>query len=233
MKVSRSLGIVFTDTAGIPDEYAPIPASKGLPGWYKNTAEYIGGERVIRNGSTPHTVKKCIPVFDALTAGYVIRTHVDVQVTQQNGLPYYEWPSMDAIAFHPVDQASLHPGANGAPYPKWMNPWAIKTPPGYSCLFVPPMHNPNGMFTVLPGVVDTDTYTPPVNFPFVLDDVEWEGLIPAGTPMVQVIPFRRDKWNMEIGGDKERSEQARVTGKLRSLWWNSYKRQFWSRKQYR
>lgn len=225
--------VTFTDTLGVDCLYAPVPASRAVPGWYKNTPEYVGGERLIRDGATPHTVKKCMPVFDAMTAGYIIRTYVDVQVTRRDELPYYEWPSLNAISFHPVEQAPKHPANNGAPYPKWSNPWAIRTPRGYSCLFVPPLHNPNGVFTVLPGVVDTDSYTAPVNFPFTLDDVSWEGLIPAGTPMVQVIPFRRDSWDMVMGGDNELVSQGKVTNRLRSLWWNSYKRQFWTRKEYR
>jgi hypothetical protein len=225
--------IVFTDTLGVDEQYAPVPASKCVPAWYKQTPEYVGGQRLIRDGNTPHTVKKCVPVFDAMTAGYIIRTYVDVQVTQRDGLPFYEWPLGGAISFHPVDQAPEHPARNGAPYPKWTNPWAISTPRGYSCLFVPPMHNPNGIFTIMSGVVDTDTYTAPVNFPFVMDDVAWDGLIPAGTPLAQVIPFRRDDWTMRIGDDKDRQRQAGVTTRLRSLWFNSYKRQFWTRKQYR
>lgn len=225
--------ITFTDTLGVDPQYAPVPATRTLPDWYKQTPEYVTGERVIRDGNTPHTVKKCIPVFDALTAGYVIKTYVDVQVTLRDGLPWYEWPSHDAISFHPIEQAPKHPGMNGAPYPKWTNPWAVRTPRGYSSLFLPPMHNPNGMFTILPGIVDTDTYTAPVNFPFVLDDVDWEGLIPAGTPIAQVIPFRRGDWTMRIGDDRDRKRQASVTTRLRSVWWNSYKRQFWSRKEYR
>lgn len=225
--------IVFTDSLGVVDDYAPLPASRLLPQWYKQTPEYVRGERVILDGETPHTVKKCIPVFDAMTSGYIIRTYVDVQVTQRDGLPWYEWPSQNALSFHPIEQASTHPARNGAPFPKWHNPWAIRTPRGYSCLFTSPMHNPNGIFTVLPGIVDTDTYTAPVNFPFVLDDVAWEGIIPAGTPMVQVIPLRRDSWKMQIGGDKERAAQAKTTTRLRSLWFNSYKRQFWTRKEWR
>jgi hypothetical protein len=227
------VNVIFTDTIGVNDIYAPTSASRVLPDWYKDAPEYVGGERIIKDGNTPHTVKKCIPVFDALTAGYVIKTYVDVQVTQRDGLPYYEWPSHNAISFHPIEQAPEHPGVNGAPFPKWTNPWAIRTPPGYSTLFLPPMHNPNGIFTVLPGIVDTDMYTAPVNFPFILDDVRWEGIIPAGTPMVQIIPFRRERFQMTLGGDKERDAQAKTTGRLRSLWFNSYKRQFWSRKEYR
>lgn len=225
--------VTFTDTLGVDQQYAPVPASKCLPEWYKRTPEYVGGERVIRGGDTPHTVKKCVPVFDALTAGYLIRTYVDVQVTRQNEMPYFEWPNFGAISFHPVEQAPKHPARNDAPYPKWTNPWAIRTPRGYSCLFLPPMHNPNGLFTILPGIVDTDTYEAPVNFPFVLDNVEWEGLIPAGTPLAQVIPFRRDEWTMRLGADKDRARIGAVTTRLRSLWFNSYKRQFWTRKQYR
>lgn len=227
-----ALSIVFTDTLEVSPEYTPRPATEFLPDWYKRTPEYVTGERKIVNGNTPHSVKKCIPVFDALTSGYIIPTYVDVQVSRRNGAPWYEWPPVaGVISFHPVDQAPLHPGKNGAPYPKWLNPWAIKTPPGYSCLFISPMHNPNGIFTLLPGVVDTDTYAAPVNFPFIMDDVAWEGLIPAGTPMVQVIPFRRDKFRMTLGADRD--EQNRVTRKLRSVFFNSYKRQFWSRKEYR
>lgn len=225
--------VTFTDTLGVDPQYAPIPASKCLPDWYKQSPEYVGGERVIRDGRSPHTIKKCVPVFDAMTAGYVIRTYVDVQVTRRDGLPYYEWPSQNALSFHPVEQAPNHPARNGAPYPKWTNPWSISTPRGYSCLFVPPMHNPNGMFTIMPGIVDTDTYCAAVNFPFVLNDISWEGLIPAGTLLAQVIPFLRDDWEMRIGNASDVAASARVTTRLRSVWWNAYKRQFWTRKNYR
>lgn len=225
--------ITFTDTLGVADDYAPVPATRVVPEWYKRTPEYVGGDRIVRDGGTPHTIKKCVPVFDAMTAGYIISTYVDVQVTQRDGMPWYEWPLFDAISFHPIVQAPDHPARNEAPYPKWTNPWAISTQPGTSCLFLPPMHNPNGMFTILPGVVDTDTYRKPVNFPFVLDDVQWEGLIPAGTPLAQVIPFRRDEWQMQLGDDGDRAASDRVTTRLRSVWFNSYKRYFWTRKQYR
>ena len=226
--------ITFTNVLEL-DFFPPKPAAKEVPDWYKNTSSYVSeqGKVISNNGNSPHTVKKCIPVFDAMTAGYILYTQVDIQVNQQDGLPYYIWSSQDAISFHPIDQAPLHPARNEAPYPKWNNPYAISTPPGYSTLFVPPMHNPNGIFTILPGLVDTDTYKAPVNFPFVLNDAKWEGVIPAGTPMVQVIPIKRDAWEHKIGSDKENKEQSFVSAKLKTLFFNSYKRQFWSRKEYK
>jgi hypothetical protein len=225
--------IIFTNKHGL-DFISPQPAIKVLPEWYKKQNEYISKEKKPdTNNNTPATVKKCMPVFDALTSGYILFTPVDVYVSQKDNMPYYQWSSQDAISFHPVAQANEHPAKNEFPYPKWMNQWAIKTPAGYSTLFIPPMHNPNNMFTVLEGVVDTDTYTDIVNFPFVLKDPSWEGMIPAGTPMVQVIPFKRDAWKMKIGGEKELKENIKIVAKLQTLFFNRYKTYFWSRKEYR
>jgi len=225
--------ITFTDVLGVDQNYRPSPALRHVPEWYKSTPSYINEKRVVENGQTPHTIKRCVPVLDAMTAGYIITTYADVQITIKDGIPWYEWRMGNAITFHPVEQASLHPASNGAPFPKWTNPWAIKTPPGYSCLIIPPLHNPNGIFTILSGVVDTDTYTAPINFPFTLDDISWQGVIPAGTPMAQVIPFKRNDWVMKLGNKKDRKQQGEVTTRLRSIWFNSYRRQFWKRKQYR
>jgi hypothetical protein len=225
--------IIFTNVLGL-DFFPPKPAVKEVPDWYRDTSEYIGNEvkKVPNDGSSSHTIKKCMPVFDAITSGYILYTQVDVQVTQQDNLPYYSWASQHAIDFHPIVQAPLHPLKNEAPYPKWMNPYAIATPPGYSVLFTQPMHR-ESVFTILEGVVDTDQYKAPVNFPFVLNDVKWEGIIPAGTPMAQIIPFKRESWKHKIGSNKERTELDLVIKKLKTLLFNSYKRQFWTSKNYR
>jgi len=225
--------ITFTNVLGL-DFFPPKPALKEVPEWYKKSQEYVNNnKKIIDPDGTSHTIKKCIPVFDAMTAGYILYTQVDVQVTQENGIPFYAWPSQAAISFHGIDQAPLHPDQNGLPIAKWMNPYAIKTPPGYSTLFLPPMHNPNGIFTIFPGFVDTDKYTAPVNFPFILNNLKWEGIISAGTPIAQVIPVKRDSWKNKIGSDKDRLEQSLLSAKLKTLFYNSYKKQFWSRKEFK
>ncbi len=84
---------------------------------------------------------------------------------------------------------------------KILNPWFIKTPPGYSCLFVPPLNNCDDRFDIIPGIVDTDDWDLEINFPFVLNGDKYETLetvIKRGTPYVQVIPFKRDSWEMKI-----------------------------------
>lgn len=224
--------ITFTNTSGIDLEH-PQPASKLIPDWYKNMESYVNKEKKPSgNGHTSSTIKRCMPVFDAITAGYIITSPVDVFVSIKDGVQLFEWPSLVAISTHPVVQAPEHPSKKPYDYPKWNNSWAIKTPKGYSTMFVQPMHR-ESVFTILPGVVDTDQYSAPVNFPFVVNDPNFEGLIPKGTPIAQVIPFKRDVWEMEIGSQKEYFEQLDTTHKLKTKFFDAYKSMFWSRKEYK
>jgi hypothetical protein len=246
--------IKFTDTMGTAKEYYPKPANTFIPDWYKDLESYIGGEKVpAKDGGTVSTVKRCMPVFDALTSGYIITTFVDVYVKQEpiipeeNKLdenldkskfptqPNYQWPSSEAVGLHPMIQAPNYPdrGAHNLSYPKWINPWAIRTPKGYSTLFVQPFHR-ESPFTILPGVVDTDNYYAPVNFPFVLKEADkFEGLIPAGTPIAQVIPFKRSSWKMEFGSADDYKDQSNLARELRNKFFDVYKTRYRQPKEYR
>ena len=143
--------IIFTNTLGVPEEYSPIPANKSIPEWYIGLESYVGGhKKPVGNGTTSSTIKRCMPVFDALTSGYIIPTYVDIFISQKEQetdqgiikIPWYEWPSFNALEFHPIQQAPTHPNRNGhqLSYPKWINPWSIKTPPGYSALYLSLIH---------------------------------------------------------------------------------------------
>lgn len=219
--------ITFIKVNEVSDEYAPKPAYKFIPEWYKKMEPSFPKER------TPDalpTIKKCIPVLDAMTAGYILVTPCDVYVQMKDGEPSLQATFDGYISHHPRKQGYKHPSANEYPFPKWINPWAIKTPKGYSTLFIPPVHNPNEWFVALEGVVDTDNYSAPVNFPFVLKNPTREGLIPAGTPMVQAIPFKRDKWESSISEDSKDSKQ--LLTHLSSHWFDRYKKLFWDKKSY-
>ena len=224
--------ITFTNISGVDIEQ-PQPASKFIPDWYKNIESYMSGNKKPNgDGGTDATIKRCMPVFDAITAGYIIISPADVYVSIKEEKQFFEWSTLGLISFHPIEQAPEHPMRNQHAYPKWMNPWAIKTPKGYSTLFTQPMHR-ESVFTILPGIVDTDTYTAPVNFPMVINDPNFEGLIPKGTPIAQVIPFKREDWQMEIGSIEELKEQHSITQKLQTKFFDRYKSMFWSRKEYK
>ena len=228
-----SKDIIFTDQFNV-NLFPPKPAIKNIPDWYKNTQEYVNNneKKIVHVEESASTIKKCMPVFDAMTAGYILYTQVDVQVSIINDEIIYHWADQNAINFHPLEQAPLLPNKKDkTPYPKWMNPYGIKTPPGYSILIVPPI-NRESIFTILPGIVDTDKYTNCINFPFVFNNLKWEGIIDAGTPMAQIIPFKRDSWKHRMGSEKERQELNIVGSKIRSLFFNSYKKNFWSKKEF-
>jgi hypothetical protein len=234
--------ITFTDGIGISKNFYPKPSSFYIPDWYSNMDSYRGKDKKPNGlGSSSGTIKRCMPVFDVITAGYIITTYTDVFISQkptkQDGLeievdkPYYEWPTANPIAFHDPDQALTHPLYNNAPYPKWISPWGISTPPGYSCIFINPVHR-ESVFSIMEGIVDTDKYNAPVNFPFVLKDVNFEGLIPAGTPIAQVIPFKREEWKMQIGNYEDLEKQSESIKRLRSKIFDSYKSQYRQIKKY-
>lgn len=223
--------IIFTFTDfSISANYKPEPAMSHIPEWYKKQSSYINNKKApIGDGNVDSTIKKCMPVFDAMTSGYLLFTHSDLYIHPTEDGPYFQWAS-PILDFHPVDQAPLHPKNNNYPYPKFLNPWSIKTPPGYSCLFINPLHRSN-VFSILEGIVDTDIYSLPVNLPFTLNDPNFEGYIPAGTPMAQIIPVKRDEWQMQIGNNTE--EINKQHRKLSSVFFNRYKQMFWSKKSYK
>jgi len=50
--------------------------------------------------------------------------------------------------------------------------------------------------------------------------------------MVQVIPIKRDEWNMEMGNDYNREKSREAQRKLTSMFFDRYKQFFWDRKSY-
>lgn len=235
------MNISFTSNIIDPSLPAPIPASKSIPEWYKNISRYIGGEKKppLQGDGTAGTIKTCMPVLDAITNGYLILSSSDVYIRKTEEGTYYTWANNNLVTFHSQEQAVDYPKVKeklkDENIPKFTNPWIIETPKGYSCLFVTPMHR-DLPFTILPGVVDTDTYFNAVNFPFI-PDPDFEGLIPRGTPIAQVIPFRRDSWNMSIdsieNSKKKQRKLLEIKNTISSMFFDKYKKNFWTPKDFR
>ena len=219
--------IIFTNTSSFNLDL-PKPALSVVPDWYKKTLPYLDADK-----KNP-TIKKCMPVFDAITSGYIIECPVDIFVYIQDGIQKFKWSDFPLISYHPLEQAPLHPDAKNIPYPKWNNPWQISTPEGYSTLFVQPFHR-DSIFTVLPAIVDTDRYTQPVNFPFVVNDSSFEGVIKKGTPVVQVIPFKRDEWEPEFFAEPSKKIDTNFinnSNKFRGTTPGAYKKLNWVKKRF-
>lgn len=230
--------IIFTLQYGdeaIPKEYYPIPSEKNIPQWYKNMNSYYAKNNNKEKRDT-ETIKRCMPVFDAFTAGYLLVLNTDVTISyDENKIVQINWAhdTQETITFHSAYQLTGYRGFDlSAGAPKLRNPWGIKTPKGYSCYFMPPTHRDKTGIRILEGFVDTDTYNNPVQFPFLIDE-GFEGDIPAGTPIAQVIPFKRDNFEMKIGDTKEREKIFADFRVLRSVWINGYRNHFRQDKSYK
>lgn len=225
--------IKFTDITGVvPPEYYPVAGKFAIPDWFKKLEPYFGGKfEVYESGLANNTAKRCLPMMDAVMSGYVIKTTHDIEVTEQDGVPYFKWPAGLGITFHDPKQASTHEaGQRGYGIPKWHNPFAIQTPAGYSCLFVSPLNGDPSPITPFSAVVDTDTYQAPVNVPFSIQH-GFTGIIEAGTPIVQVIPIRRESWTMEVQ-TKQSDRIAQINESIAGAFRNAYRKLYWSRKDY-
>lgn len=180
----------------------PVLASTILPDWYKKMEKYIGGSKEVsqQTGMLNTTVKACMPVFDILSAGYMFTNQVEVNFVKNETGYDVSWTSntLKAIESHPTSQYSTLKVPDE--YHNWaykfINPWVMQTPKGYSTLFIQPAHHDNLPFTVLPAIVDTDKHPKPVNFPFFIRK-DFEGILPMGMPIIQAIPFKRDEWGIE------------------------------------
>jgi hypothetical protein len=185
------------DFGNIPE---PIPASKLMPQWFKDIkpAATDKGNRD-QYGGVAMSAKKCSPLLDALSLGYIIPLWGDINIrTSAEGETNQfielggNWFGMVA-SFHSPSQlgGNTNKLTKGMPAVKWINRIVIKTAPGYSTLFIPPIGHIEPRFTCLPGLVDTDRYPKEVNFPALWHAMGHDAIVAAGTPLVTCIPIRR------------------------------------------
>ena len=204
------------------DILKPAPALRFIPRWYRS----IPG---VRDGVM--SVKKCVPVLDAFSAGYIVPLPADVVWDKASGRMLTQSRISLESDHHKSQIEGFDVGDGYDPTPhKWLNPWFIKVPRGYSVLFTHPLNREDLPFKAFTGVVDCDKHPMPVNFPFVFKE-GFEGTVPAGTPMIQLIPFKRETWFSKIvDTGKSYSYEKGYEVLLPPFKW--YKRNFWTRKKY-
>jgi hypothetical protein len=239
------------DYFALKEDY-PIPTKLNIPEWYKKLEHTIFNK----------TVKGCMPFLDSLTAGYLLKMPQDLYIrhnvnnknekgeTFKDSFQTYSLHLMTSILeakninlnsgvdAHPVKQLEGSPlieKNKNLPFYKIVNPWKIKTPKGYSCLFVPPLNNTDDRFSIIPAIVDTDTFPTEINFPIVVNGYKYpilETLIKKGTPYVQIIPFKRDSWKMSLKPIKQKEIlKSKMLYSLKLL--NIYKDKYWNKKSWK
>ena len=183
------------DLEGVIPE--PKAAVKYLPEWFKNLPPTYGDpEQRDAFGNPQMSAKKCLPLLDGMSLGYTIPLCADLHIRSNHNntqIAVTNPPALKVCEFHDANQVGGHSAIiknHGNPL-KFLNHWVIKTKPGWSSLFLPPLNNFENPFMCLSAMVDTDRYPKEVNFPAALLQTDVDIHIPAGTPLVTVIPFKR------------------------------------------
>ncbi len=175
----------------------PTPAKGYMPDWFRKLPPITQSE--VSSASSGLTVKRCMPFLDALTTGWILPLAASVRLEIRDGGTHVDagWDfDKVMVSNHGMHQVAGNPFEPRPPC-KFHNYWTITTPPGWSCLFVPPLNRPDSIVEVLAGVVDTDTYQSLINFPFIAKAPDGVYKLERGHPLVQVIPFRRDATHIE------------------------------------
>lgn len=170
----------------------PVAAKTHLPEWFRRLPAVDKSKYAASD--TGLTVKRCMPFIDAMTTGFVLPLAATVRLDiRDNGQTVTAGWDFDRtmVSNHGAHQVAGHP-ANPSPPCKFHNYWSIRTPKGWSCLFVAPLNRVNPVFEPVAGIVDTDTYTAPIHVPFFARAADGLYELEKGTPLVQVIPFKRD-----------------------------------------
>lgn len=216
-----------------------VPSSKGVPDWWRKTRSTFGPQEVLFDGvATNFTVKKCVPFLDALTTGYLFVLQQDIIVMDHPNNP--EIPFLDWKAKHitPVTEHSLEQigeiefsDSYARHVYKWHNDWEIRTPKGYSSAFGHPPNRFDLPFRTMDGVVDTDVYDGPVQFPFVVEK-NFRGIIEAGTPIAHIRPIKRESWTSSYEDFDEVETDKKMFNFHKSIH-SRYRNFYWFKKSFK
>jgi hypothetical protein len=219
---------------------SPERATKFLPDWFRDLPREMGMKDA--HGLPAMTVRACLPVADVMSLGWIIPLPFDISATRdpQSGQVAFDWD--DDLAFKPLDMH--HPGQVGADKPgpffgrsalKFINPWRITLPAGWSASFLHPINHFELPFRAFNGAVDCDALDVPVNIPFLWTGIGTDFYLPAGTPMVQVVPYERaaTKMTAEVRGETPEEFESRTAALGRKYTEESVYSKEWRRRHER
>jgi len=188
-------------------DFKPVLAKSYQPDWWKNMKVFQA-----HHGYKVQSIRSCPSMDDWLKMGWYILANRDLDVicgmSEGDQEDQIEWRGFDGSGAG--QHSSSHPSSQGLESFEYTNsegeqvndafkfrqPWGISTPKGYSCFFLDPFLFQNKHFAVYQGIIDTDGFNVGYDNSQVIfyPKCDHSFTIPEGTPLVQVIPFRREEW---------------------------------------
>jgi len=214
----------------------PLPARNYQPDWYKKLSAFAEKKPTFNKfGAADKTLKHCVPFSDATNSGYIMETWQDIQFEfNENESFNYYYPTMPKIISN-RDHVAIDMGEGFHKVEFVFHPaWSPELPAGWSMLYTQPINRPELPFYVPSGIVDADKFISSKeesSIPFYVKK-SFNGLLPMGTPIVQMIPIKRDSWvskKMEFSETKQKIIDYEISKRF----WSGYKKFAWSQKSYK
>jgi hypothetical protein len=215
-----------------------ISSSHSIPEWYRKIPLYVNEEN--EDDKLP-SVKHCFPFIEAVTAGYLLLTDEEYVIKQApEGMLVTTSSGTD---LHPryKTQNSEPPRPHG--YYSLKFPWQVKLsieiPEGYSCLFTQPLNRFDLPFFSYSAIIDGHYIMPPGIIAFSIRE-DFEGVIPIGTPFIQIIPFKKEEFILQrkdglIQSTQENFNEIRKDV-VKEQWRaqkENYRKNHWKKKSYK
>jgi hypothetical protein len=205
------------------------PMLNVVPIWYKE----LPREVLTVVGET-QSLKHCIPFLDALTTGYYISLGQDIYIEQTpNGPSARHNGKTSPVGNRPPGSTGRMPPPAGydEEHLVFHTQAAVRIPEGYTVLYTHPLNRYDLPFITLSGIADGEFVLHGGNIPFYIKQ-GFEGVIPEGTPIVQIIPFLREDWKSKrVEGTWEKGVQNTSTEDYAKGSW--YRRRKWHKKSYK
>ena len=221
----------------------PKPTIQTIPDWYRKAdrfavkpdGEYWQDPMV--GGKIP-TWKACPAIFDIMGTGYVYRTPCDIEFYEENDIikvKVLDDKNKDFIQVRPPMPQFVPPMGYHEFHFAWWSDWAVKVPEGYSVLYTQPFNRFELPFLTTSGIIDNDQVNLPGTMPFFVVK-GFVGVVPAGTPYAQMLPFKREDWHSEVDADithmKMSMDNQANSMKYRVPDGGVYQKQVWTRRVY-
>lgn len=220
----------------------PITARKVLPKWWEDSdtfvKDYEGKPVANFNGEGKmFSFKACPAVLDTFQTGYMLVTPCDLEFYEKNGRVKVKVPIGfdDFVGERPPMQDFKTPIGCSSWHFHWYANWAPELPEGYSSLYIPPINHFQLPWITVGGIIDSDKVTTSGLIPFFLKE-GFTGIVPAGTPYLQIIPFKREDWESEMifHTPQDIAKKTRETSDIfRTTEGGVYKKLFWSKRKYK
>lgn len=222
----------------------PESIIKTIPEWFRKADRFAinphTNEAWInpQDGGMIPTWKACPAIFDVMGTGYVLKTPCDIEFYEDaNGKiavkvldPQYQDFCLPRDPMHQFQ----HPMGYHEQHFAWWTDWGIEVPEGYSVLYTHPLNRYELPFLSTNGIIDNDKVHLSGTMPFFLVK-GFTGILPAGTPYSQLIPFKRENWESDYVFDDPHAmydKNVKNSEKYRIPNGGVYKNTVWERRTY-